>query len=142
MKVAAHSVHGTWSDAARMISEFPQVPYALPVELQRGFTRAEVRMLGHWLRDKNAPDDPAPPRGARPAQPPGGAQQRQEMLDAYTRGAGRLGERTEQITVRRRIVAFIRAALTGAGCDWRTLKGDITDWSVVVAEGPSPTDEE
>ena len=50
--VRGHSIHGSRADVSRMISEFPPLPFALPDDLARGFTRTESRMLGHWLRDK------------------------------------------------------------------------------------------
>ena len=128
-----HSIHGALADIARMVSEFPQLPFALPEHLRRGFTRTEVRMYGHWLRDKNATDE-APPqrRGNGPARPPGAAAARREMGDRYSRGEGRLGERAEQLTARRRIMELLALAYREWGRSWLELPRDPSGWTVLL----------
>ena len=135
--VSGHSWHGTLADIARMISEFPSAPYQLTEDLRRGFSRGEMRMLGHWRRDKNAPAETAPPpRGAGPAVPPGAQTTRNVMEDRYTRGDGRCGERAEQMKVRRRFWTFVQAAMVDFGRlragGWRSLAGDAQDWQAVL----------
>ena len=132
----AHGEHGSMSDVMRLIGMHPQVPYPLEEDLRRGFSRTERRISGHWLRDKSEPDEaPVEWRGARPAQPPGAAPRRDQMEDAYTRGAGRFGERSEQIRARLRLWRFLQAAYRYYGRDWQTLPDDGSAWYAVVLPG-------
>ena len=99
-----------------MIGEFPPVQFSLPASLECGFSRNEQRMLGHWMRDKNAADDqPARSRSAAPAAPPGAATQREACEDLYSRGDGRSGERSEQVSVRGRLASFLQHTMAAAG---------------------------
>ena len=41
----------------RVIGVHPVVPFELELDLVRGFSRVELRISGHWMRDKNEPDD-------------------------------------------------------------------------------------
>ena len=132
--VTCHSVHGSWSDAARAIGEFPRVPFALDPDLVRGFSRHEGRVLGHWRRDKNA-EAPGPPRlGAGPARPPGAQDEHGAMEDAYSRGEGRLGERAEQLRARARLTSFLRLALAHMeqSTPWPSLPADASGWSSLL----------
>jgi hypothetical protein len=133
LKIAFHSIHGSWSDLLRSVGEFPTVPFPLEQDLVRGFGRYDCRVMGHWRRDKNAPDD-APPqaRGSAPAAPPGAASRRDEMEDLYARGEGRTGERLEQLRVRGRAFRFFQAAMRAVTFDWRSLACDASDWRRVL----------
>ena len=128
-KERGHSMHGTPSDAARMAGEFPPVPWVQGTALERGFSKPERRMLGHWLRAQHeASERPDEARGAGPAAPPGARAARDDMDDRYTRGEGRGGERCEQLRVRGRLVDFLRMALhqygVRTGRSWRDLPRD------------------
>ena len=50
------------------------------------------------------------------------------MEDVYTRGEGRLGERSEQIRVRSRLASCLRAAIAALPIPWTDLAGDESDW--------------
>ena len=153
LALKGHCLHARDSDLMRAIGEHPIVPYPLALDLRRGFTRTERRAAGHWLRDKSAPDEqPLAKRGAGPAAPGGAAAARGDMEDYYSRGEGREGERAEQLRLRLRLARLVRAALTHWGGDWRTLKCERTEWSIVVPEiasdaappdgAPAPADDQ
>jgi hypothetical protein len=138
-------MHGSHSDVARMIGEFPELTFIAPVGLARGFSRTESRMLGHWMRDKSdkeATQAANATRGAAPAAAPGAPTLRNSMVDAYSRGDGRLGERAEQLRVRSRLVAFTQAALAASSYNWTMLAGDKSDWLVLFpwVEAGAPAD--
>ena len=100
----------------RAVGVYPRVPFTLEWDLQRGFSRAERRAAGHWLRAKGEPDEqPVQRRGNGPAAPPGAADARDNMEDYYSRGEGREGERAEQLRLRLRLSKYMRAALAHWG---------------------------
>lgn len=90
--VTTHSFHGTGADMARFL----------------GFPHDEIRALGHWLRDRNAPADN---EAARLAHGRAHADARKAMSVRYTQGPGRLGEREQQLKVRSKLCECVRAAL-------------------------------
>lgn len=118
-----HSPHSTGSDMARFIGT------------RGGFCETDARELGHWLRDKNAPQpDPrrvpgAPTRG----QPDGQPCARGAMQLRYSQGQGRRGEREAQLDVRARLLDAVRRGLEVWGQPWQSLPPGNTDWDVLRA---------
>jgi hypothetical protein len=96
MGVTTHSFHGSGPDMARFVGS-----NGAP------FQEEDARELGHWLRDRNAPQgqaDPrqvpgAPSRNQREGQPVA----RGGMSLHYSSGSGRRGERGAQLAVRARL---------------------------------------
>ena len=125
MGLSTHSFHGTGPDMARFMGSA-----GLP------FVENDARELGHWLRDKNAPQhqqDPrmvpgAPSRG----QAPGAPVARGAMSLHYTSGPNRLGERAAQLSVRVRLIEAVRAALTRHGGPWWTIPASLESWDILV----------
>jgi hypothetical protein len=117
--VRGHSIHLALSDVARFIGRFPSVPFPLSSDLRRGFDKEDRRVYGHWLRDPHEVEDTGPARnGDGTARPPGAAQERSDQSEGYTRGAGRTGEREEQLTARTRLHTYIAAAIAHDGREW------------------------
>ena len=54
----------------------------------------------------------------------------------YTQGAGRRGERAEQLGVRTRLVNAIRRALAARGGSLEGLPRNTDDWEVLAAAAP------
>ena len=125
-----HSPHSTGSDMARFTGR------------RAGFDETDARELGHWLRDKNAPQaDPrrvpgAPTRG----QPAGRPCSRGSMSLRYSQGVGRRGEREAQLDVRARMISLVRVALREWGQPWWRLPPGTDDWEIlrVAWEGEEP----
>ena len=119
--LTGHSPHSTGSDMARFAGE------------RAGFTETDARELGHWLRDKNAPQaDPrrvpgAPQRG----QPDGRPCSRGAMSLRYSQGRGRRGEREAQLDVRARLTGLVREALELWGRPWQELPPGTDDWEIL-----------
>ena len=135
LALKGHSLHGTSADVMRLIGEHPEVPFELPPELARGFNRTDRRISGNWLRDKSESDEDALDGPARAA-PVGAESRRDDVFDLYARGAGREGERAEQLRARGRFVFFLRAAYrhwaSSTGKDWRALPMGREAWAIVA----------
>ena len=101
--------------------------------VERPFREEDARAMGHWLRDKNAPQPDArmvpgaPARNARDGAPVA----RGGMTFRYSSGSGRRGERHEQLEVRSRVVAAVRRALAQFAAPWWTLPRGTDDWDIV-----------
>ena len=52
------------------------------------------------------------------------------MALRYSSGTGRMGEREEQIRVRSRVIALVRAALEAAGQPWSSLPFGPQSWDL------------
>ena len=115
--ITTHSPHGTGPDMARFMGE------------AGGFTEGDARALGHWLRDRNAPQEAARP-GQR-ARPAGALNAREEMERRYTQGAGRLGERAEQMRVRLKVIMAVRESLAAFGRPWTELPRSLQSWDIL-----------
>ena len=116
--ITGHSFHGTPADLVRFMGT------------EAGFTfPADARAAGHWLRDKSEAA-PVQHRGAR-AQPAGAPNARGAMDNRYTGGAGRRGEREEQISIRTRITAAVRGALETCGTPWYRLPRSLASWDIL-----------
>jgi len=135
LNITTHSPHGTTGDMIRFMSA-----HGLPEG--RPFGEPDARASGHWLRDRNAPQpDPrrvpgAPQRG----QPDGAPTARGGMSFRYTQGAGRRGEREEQLQLRTRFVLEVSRAVRREchRCQddmhwrsWRTLES----WDILRPQG-------
>ena len=121
LNLTTHSVHGTGSDMVRVMSH---MGYA--------YCETDARAMGHWLRDKNAPqEDPRKvPGGPRRGISDGAPVVRGAMAFRYTSGPGRRGEREEQLSVRARYVADVRAAIEAHDGGWWTLPKNTDSWDV------------
>ena len=112
-----HSPHGTGSDMVRFVqAELP-------------FTVLDARAIGHWLRDKKAPQEAVQADGHFTQ---GAANAREGMSFRYSQGAGRRGERQEQLSVRARLLAAVRAGLDRAGCPWHALPRSLESWDCLL----------
>jgi hypothetical protein len=126
LNLTGHSQHGSEPDWAKKVGPWPTaLPYArrLPADLQppRGFLKEERRALGHWLREQNGEMPSASEcaevlrkrreRGEAGTGIPSGSPARQDMEDRYAAGEGRVGERAEQLRLRRRMALYARAAV-------------------------------
>ena len=119
LEITTHSPHGSGADMARFLGA------------DHGFSESDARALGHWLRDRNAPQET--PRPGRPNIPTGAPNAREDMQRRYTQGPGRLGERAEQLEVRWRVIRAVRAGLgrlNGEG--WLALPRTLESWSALV----------
>jgi hypothetical protein len=122
LRITTHSPHGTGADMARFMG------------VQRGWLEPFARQLGHWMRDKNAPqEDPRrvpgePQRGV----PDGAPCTSGAMSLRYSQGRGRRGQRQEQLTVRRALVREVRAALKRFGRPWPELPAGMQDWEILL----------
>ena len=128
LHLTTHSPHGSGADMLRFMGE----------RHSHGFGEADARAIGHWLADKNAPQqDPrfvpgAPKRGVADGAPV----VRGAMSLRYSAGEGRRGERQEQLAVRARLVEAVRAGLARFGRPWTELPGGVADWDILL-EGAS-----
>ena len=55
------------------------------------------------------------------------------MQNRYTGGQGRRGERAEQLAVRARLIAVVRANLQAAPVPWYRLPKTLESWDVLKA---------
>ena len=127
--ITCHSPHGTGCDMIRFIGE------------RGGFSDADARAIGHWLRDKNAPADPVIVEGPkRPRVRSGAENEREAMNRRYSQGPGRLGQREEQISLRLRFALYVRRALESLeGPWWSALPKTLESWEILrpsQASGP------
>ena len=118
--ITGHSIHGTGADMARFLGE------------QAGFVEGDARELGHWLRDKNAPQQRAPVHGAGHGRPAGARNGRDNMERRYTQGAGRRGEEAAQLRVRCKLVQAVRDGMARFGRPWTELPRSLESWDVLV----------
>jgi len=125
--LTTHSVHGTGPDMVRTMIHVGGYEYC----------EADARAMGHWLRDKNAPqEDPRKVPGApRRGQADGAPVVRGAMNFRYTSGVGRRGERQEQLAVRGRFVADMRRTLERADGGWWRLPKTVDSWDVFQTSG-------
>ena len=140
--ITTHSPHTNAGDLVRfmmakhvtaaagdMLPEGPSAADFVP----RPFAETDARELGHWLRDRNAPQpDPrmvpgAPARNARDGAPVA----RGGMSLHYSSGAGRRGERHAQLELRARVVAAVRQALARLDVVWYALPRGTDDWDIL-----------
>ena len=120
--VTTHSPHGTGADMIRFMMSL-----GLP------FTEEDARRLGHWLRDRNAPQHERGPvrSGPKQATAPGAPLARGAMPKVYSSGTNRRGERSEQLELRTRFADAIRAALVRFGRPWAELPLGTDDWDIL-----------
>lgn len=119
LNITCHSPHGSGPDMIRYMG------------VEGGFTEGDARAQGHWLRDKNAPQE-APQRG-QAARPAGAGNAREQMERRYTQGEGRMGERAEQLRVRVKLIMAVREALERFGRPWIELPRDLSSWEILLA---------
>ena len=123
--VTTHSPHGTGADMVRVMRAL-----GLP------FDEPDARALGHWLRDRNAPQHVQGPgdRAGAPKQATalGAPAVRGAMTQVYSSGIMRKGERTEQLMLRGRFIDTVRAALRAFGRPWLELPAGTEDWSILA----------
>ena len=119
LNITTHSFHGSGPDLVRFLG-MCQVEYV--------FTEIDVRRIGHWLRDRSAPQETVTRVGRHTT---GATNQRGEMAFRYTSGAGRIGERQEQLVVRARLVTTVRTALAAYGAHWLELPRHAGAWDVL-----------
>ena len=119
--ITTHSPHGTGADMARFMGE------------AGGFSEPDARALGHWLRDRNAPQpDPRRAPGNPGANAPAGVGDlRGAMTMRYSSGDGRHGERQEQLAVRSKLVHVVRESLARFGRPWVELPAGTADWAIL-----------
>lgn len=122
--VTTHSPHGSGADLIRFMGAC-----GLP------FTETDARAMGHWLRDRNAPqhvksqgDRAGAPKQATAAGAPAA---RGAMTMLYSSGSNRRGEREEQLELRARVIDTVRAALEQFGRPWTDLPAGTGDWDVL-----------
>ena len=123
---STHAFHGTWTDVARMVGEGPTFAFEVSAEVAKGFSMDEVEALGHWRRIE---------RHGVPRSSPGSKRKRGQgdppaMALRYSSGIGRMGEREEQLRVRSRVIALVRAALDAYGQPWYSLPLGDKAWSI------------
>ena len=116
-----HGFHGAGADLVRYLSSLPGYD----------FSEGDIRAIGHWLRDKNAPQEQVTRAGRHTV---GAANQRGDMAMRYTSGVGRIGERAEQLALRARLVAAVRGALAAYGRHRTTLPRTLETWSVLFPQ--------
>ena len=97
-----------------MVGEGPTFAFEVSAEVAKGFSMDEVEALGHWRRIE---------RHGVPRSSPGSKRKRGQgdnpaMALRYSSGIGRMGEREEQLRVRSRVIALVRAALDAYGQPW------------------------
>ena len=124
LAISTHSPHGTGADLVRFAASVGQP----------GWSEPDARAMGHWLRDKNAPQpDPRAAKGDAHANKHSGQKNaRGIMTHRYAQGSGRRGERSEQLRVRSRLVAMVRDALERFGRPWTELPAGLADWDVLA----------
>ena len=118
--ITMHSFHGSGPDLVRFLGS--------TAGLSEAFSDIDARRIGHWLRDRSAPEETVSRVGRHVT---GAVNQRGEMAFRYTQGAGRIGERREQLGLRARLVSEVRAALDRFGQPWTSLPRDNSAWEVL-----------
>ena len=121
LSLTFHGFHGAGADLVRYLSSLPGYD----------FSEGDIRAIGHWLRDKNAPQEQVTRAGRHTV---GAANQRGDMAMRYTSGVGRIGERAEQLALRARLIAAVRGALAAYGRHWTTLPRTLEAWSVLFPQ--------
>ena len=125
--IKGHSMHGTEPDLAQTIGEWPTYDFPLEEQDEPGFSSDEVGLLGNWLRLKGKQHDARPEGDERRAAatgvgvPEGAPNRRGQSQTRYVRGDNRLGARTQQLRLRRRLQRIVRAAVVHA-------VGDVHKW--------------
>ena len=115
--VREHTAHGTPSDLAATIEQWPSYPFALEERDRCGFSRSQVNELGHWLRlrgalhDERPADDYVRAAATGEGRAQGTRNQRADQVGRYQRGDGRAGSRSAQIKLRARLIRVMRAAV-------------------------------
>ena len=71
-------------------------------------------------------------RSSRPTGLPTSFEATSWLGDRYSRGEGRLGERAEQLTARRRIMELLALAYREWGRSWLELPRDPSGWTVLL----------
>ena len=97
LSITMHSFHGSGPDLVRFLGSSAGV--------QAVCTEIDVRRIGHWLRDRFAPEETVTRVGRHVAA--GATNQRGEMAFRYTQGVGHIGERREQLVLRARLVSEV-----------------------------------
>ena len=118
--ITMHSFHGSGPDLVRFLSS--------STGLSEAFSEIDARRIGHWLRDRAAPEETVSRVGRHVT---GATNQRGEMGFRYTQGVGRIGERREQMVLRARLVHVVRRALVKFGPSWLELPRDNSAWEVL-----------
>ena len=123
LHITTHSPHGSGADMARFMG------------VGRGWLEPHARQLGHWRRDRNAPQEgpakvPGAPRGR--GVPAGAPCVTGAMSLRYSQGEGRKGERQEQLEVRTRMVRAVREGLSRFGRPWTELPPGTEDWHILL----------
>ena len=121
LSITMNSFHESSPDLVRFLG-------AGTAGLREVFTEIDARRIGHWLRDRAAPEETVTRVGRHVA---GATNQRGEMAFRYTQGTGRIGERWEQLVLRAQLVSEVRAALERFGHPWATLPRDNVAWDVL-----------
>ena len=123
--ITTHSFHGSGPDMARLIGSNGGP-----------FVEEDARELGHWLRDKNAPQHQQDPRKVPGApvrgQADGAPIARGVMSLHYSSGEGRRGERGAQLAVRVRLNDWVQVALATCGRPWMALPATLDSWDVLI----------
>ena len=114
LAIKGHSVHGTPADWARMIGAWPAQPAqeedSSPCP---GFEEGDIRALGWWLRDQNAPEEDDTDKEAQSTakRRKRGGNMKHMMQIRYTEGEERVGVRAQQLRIRRRLYNWARGCL-------------------------------
>ena len=118
--ITMHSFHGSGPDLVRFLGS--------STGLSEVFSEIDARRIGHWLRDRSAPEETVSRVGRHVT---GATNQCGEMGFRYTQGVGRIGERREQMVLRARLVHVVRRALVKFGPSWLELPRDNSAWEVL-----------
>ena len=120
LKIKGHTCHGTYCDWMKAVGPWPDLFGCV----EPGFQRHDRDASGHWLSFASTDQEAVPPppkKGEKRTRSDG----RNLMSERYARGAGRSGERAEQLRIRRRLISFARRALQAWcahwGCSWLRL---------------------
>lgn len=127
LNITTHSPHTTGSDMMRVMGAnklpTPEAP----------FNESHFRAMGHWLRDRNAPQaDPRKAGAPRRGQADGVGNARGGMELRYTQGHGRRGERAEQIEVRSAFNKVVYDALRRLPDGWASLPKTTESWDALL----------
>lgn len=120
LKLTTHSWHGTAADIVRFLAAC-----GYPMR------DSDADVLGHWMRRKK-PEASNVRRGEGEHDD---APQRAKMRFRYSQGAGRRGERAEQLEARTRLMNILQRAVGKLG-DWaRELPHSCEDWDWLAPDG-------